>query len=163
MPAMTAEELHHSALTLKRRNVHVQIHPINALHLERDVLIQDFGYSLWYGQFRLRYGSDPSGSTATSVAISLAGTACSPSPSTGAISSIIGNAQPAPKIHLVGLRRSLVSHWPRSRQWSWRNRLNSGSVDTVFGVPRVRDQHTKVHGDPARIQPTPKAVRILPV
>ena len=89
MPAMTAEELRHPVLTLQGRNVHVEVHPVDALQLERDVLIEDFGYALWYAQLRLRYDSDPSGSIATSVAISLAGTACSSSPSTGAIFRII--------------------------------------------------------------------------
>jgi hypothetical protein len=46
MAAMTAEELYHPALILQGRNIHVQIHPVDALQLERDVLIQDFGYGL---------------------------------------------------------------------------------------------------------------------
>src|SRR3954467_10868373 len=91
---MAAKELHHPALTLQRWNVHVQIHPINALQLERDVLLEDFGYALWYAHFRLRYDSDPSGSTATSVAISSAGTACGPSPLTGAISGLSTTVRP---------------------------------------------------------------------
>src|SRR5436305_14726382 len=64
----------------------VQVHPVDALQFERHVLVQDFGYALWYAHFRLRYDSGSSGPTATSVAISLARTAFSSSPSTGAIS-----------------------------------------------------------------------------
>src|ERR671918_2388596 len=101
MAAMTAEELRYPVLTLQGRNVHVQIHPINAFQLERDVLIEDFGYALWYAQFRLRYDSGPSGSIATSVAISLAGTARSSSLSTGAISRIIHYSSSAIRVHLA--------------------------------------------------------------
>src|SRR3982751_1210537 len=86
MTAMAPEELHDSGFALQRRHVHIEVHPVDALQFERHVLVQDFGYALWYAHFRLRYDSGSSGPTATSVAISLARTAFSSSPSTGAIS-----------------------------------------------------------------------------
>ena len=45
--AMAAEEFHDSALTLQGRNVHVEVHPVDALQFERDVMIEDLGYALW--------------------------------------------------------------------------------------------------------------------
>jgi hypothetical protein len=87
---MAAEELHDAAFTLQGRDVHVKIHAVDALQLERDAMIENSGHILRYAQWRLRYDSDPSGSTATWVAIPLARTACSSSPSTGAISDYPG-------------------------------------------------------------------------
>ena len=51
-----------------RRDVNVQVHPVDSLHLQGDVLGQHFGNTSWYAHFRLRYDSDPSGSTAASAA-----------------------------------------------------------------------------------------------
>ena len=40
-PAMAAEEPHHPVHVLQPGLVHVQVHPVDALHLHGDVLTQD--------------------------------------------------------------------------------------------------------------------------
>jgi hypothetical protein len=34
--------------------VHVEVHPVDALQLKRDVLIEDLGNALWYAHLQLR-------------------------------------------------------------------------------------------------------------
>ena len=79
MAPVGAEELSHSTLTLQGRHVHIQVHPVDALQLERHMMLQDFG-------------SGPSGSTTASAVISSAGTACNSLRSPGATLRIMQDA-----------------------------------------------------------------------
>ncbi len=89
MTAVTAEKLRDSALTLEPRHVDIEVHPVDALQLKGQMVIQYLGDALWYAHFRLRYDSDPSGSIAASAAKFIGRNCLSSSPSTGAISRII--------------------------------------------------------------------------
>src|SRR5204863_3405727 len=95
-------------LPLQTGDINIQVHPINALDFQGDVLTQHFGNPWWYAHF---------GSGTTPVLgdrlplgwpISLARAACGSPLSTAAISRI--SVMPwLTEIHLVGLERSLAS------------------------------------------------------
>jgi hypothetical protein len=61
---MKTKEAGHPLLALQSRDVNVQLHPVDSFHLQGDVLGKHFVVR----SFRLRYDSDPSGSTAASAA-----------------------------------------------------------------------------------------------
>jgi hypothetical protein len=61
---MKAEETGGAALPLQRANVDVQLHPIDSLDLQGDVVGQGPQQRFEVRSFRLRYDFDPSGSTA---------------------------------------------------------------------------------------------------
>ena len=65
---MKAKEVHHALFPLQTGNVDVQVHPIDTFDFQGDVIGQHLGHASWYAHFRLRYDSDPSGSTAASAA-----------------------------------------------------------------------------------------------
>jgi hypothetical protein len=60
-----AKESNHAHVALQLWHVDVQVHPVDTLDLQGDVVGQHFGHASWYAHFRLRYESDPSGSNAT--------------------------------------------------------------------------------------------------
>src|SRR3954470_6890060 len=66
--SMVAEEPDHAQFPLQLRYVHVQVHPVDSLDLQADVIGKHFRYASWYAHFRLRYDFDLSGSTAASAA-----------------------------------------------------------------------------------------------
>jgi hypothetical protein len=45
---------HHPAHALQLRHVHIQVHPVDGLRLQRDVIAQHFCHRLWYVHHRLR-------------------------------------------------------------------------------------------------------------
>ena len=45
--AVLAEEVHHAAYMLELRHIHVEVHPVDALDFQRDVLAQDLGDAPW--------------------------------------------------------------------------------------------------------------------
>ena len=45
--AMKSEEAGHPAFPLQLRDVHVQVHPVNAFYLQRHMLPQNLGYAPW--------------------------------------------------------------------------------------------------------------------
>jgi hypothetical protein len=47
VPAVFAEKRGDPTLVLQPGHVHVQVHPVDALHFQRDVLGQDFGNTPW--------------------------------------------------------------------------------------------------------------------
>jgi hypothetical protein len=47
MPTMAAEEGGDPALVLQPRHVHVEVHPVDALDFQGDVLAQDLGDAPW--------------------------------------------------------------------------------------------------------------------
>src|SRR5580693_9281611 len=49
-----AKERGYSLLPLELWDVHVQVHPVDSLHLQGDVLVEHFGNAAWYAHFRLR-------------------------------------------------------------------------------------------------------------
>jgi hypothetical protein len=51
---MPTEEPHHTVHMLQHRLIHVEEHPIDALHLQGDVLSQHLSSSTRYGHHRLR-------------------------------------------------------------------------------------------------------------
>ena len=68
MAEMKPEETRDSSGTLQRWHVYVQVHSVDSLDLQRHVLPENFRDRPWYAHFRLRYDSDPSGSTAATAA-----------------------------------------------------------------------------------------------
>ena len=54
MTAVAVDETYHAAFTLQRGHVHIEIHPIDALQLKRDVVLDDFRYVAWYAHRWLR-------------------------------------------------------------------------------------------------------------
>src|SRR3982751_1377376 len=106
--AMVAEEPDHAQFPLQLRYVHVQVHPVDSLDLQADVIGKHFRYASWYAHFRLRYDFDLSGSTAASAAYIL-GENCS---QFSIVDRSLVSLYPLPsrnnEVHLVGLRRSLV-------------------------------------------------------
>ena len=106
MPTVKPEEGGHSLFALQLRHVDVQVHPVDSFHLEGDRLFQHFGDGAWYAHFRLRL------TPALRDHLPLCG------PMTEPVSgSLLGRGQLSDYrrchartgIHLVGLRRSLVS------------------------------------------------------
>src|SRR5207247_9982076 len=45
--AMKSEEAGHPAFPLQLRDVHVQVHPVNAFYLQRHMLPHNLGYAPW--------------------------------------------------------------------------------------------------------------------
>src|SRR5450755_4034859 len=105
--AMESEEAGYSPFPLQRRHIYVQVHPVNALNLQADMLSNHFGDTSWDTHWRLRL--TPALRDQPPLSGSMNGIArqypARPEPILG-LSDI---AQP-PDIHLVGLRRSLVSY-----------------------------------------------------
>jgi hypothetical protein len=60
-----AEECCHTTLPLEVRHIDVQVHPVDALHFERDMRIEDFNHraGLWYEHWRAPVVHGPSGPT----------------------------------------------------------------------------------------------------
>ena len=51
---MESEKAGYSSFPLQRGHVHIQVHPVNALHLPADMLSNHFGGTLWDTHWRLR-------------------------------------------------------------------------------------------------------------
>ena len=47
MAAMKSKEAGHTLFTLQSRNVNVQVHPVNPLHFQGDMLRQHLGNASW--------------------------------------------------------------------------------------------------------------------
>src|SRR5205823_7284506 len=92
------EEVGHPRRGLQLRDIHVQIHPVDALDIQRDLLLQNCGNRLCYAHSCLwLLGAPPSQPTATRSIRSR----CTALP-------LFPPPEAAHSLHLVGLRRSLV-------------------------------------------------------
>jgi hypothetical protein len=78
-----------STFALQHRHVNIEVHPVDALPLESYMMIEDVGHALWYAH--VGSGTTPILRDRSPLRRpnSLAGTASSSSPATGAISRII--------------------------------------------------------------------------
>ena len=54
MSAVKTEETRYPRLALQSRHVDIQIHPVDPLKLQGDVLTQNLGNAAWYAHSRLR-------------------------------------------------------------------------------------------------------------
>jgi len=63
VPAVVAEERDHAPLVLELGDVHVEVHAINALDFQRDVLPENLGDGSWYAHARLRSCGGPAWTT----------------------------------------------------------------------------------------------------
>jgi hypothetical protein len=101
MTAMAAEEIHHPVRVLQLRHVHVQVHPVDALHLQAHFRAQYLGYRMRYSHGGLRSSSasrPPTASAVNTLGARLSHPVLGRSPLRRATTTL----------HLVGLRRSLV-------------------------------------------------------
>jgi hypothetical protein len=44
---MAAKKPYHPAFVLEGRHIDIQIHPVNRLELEGDVVLENLGYAVW--------------------------------------------------------------------------------------------------------------------
>ena len=118
---MRAEEVRHPALVLQLRHVDVEVHPVDALDLERRVLGEDLARRCVVESWLAPVDGGPSWTNyPLGGLMSGSESMASRCPSAGAPLRLAH--APALTIHLVGLRRSLVrtwASWPRARsRWS---------------------------------------------
>jgi hypothetical protein len=66
--AVVPKETGHPNFPLQLRHVNIQVQPVDSLDLQGHVVGQHLSNGSWYAHSRLRYDSDPSGSTAASAA-----------------------------------------------------------------------------------------------
>ena len=81
---MVPKETRHAPFALQLRNVDVEVHPIDALDLQGHMLSKDFRDAMWYAHIGSGSTPIPRDRSPPRRPISLARTACSSSPSTGA-------------------------------------------------------------------------------